>query len=65
MDDMNKIPEHIRAALRQLIAEGLPVDQIAFMMRLSREAVEEEVRRVNTTKEEASPRPRVKAGVSS
>ena len=39
---MNEIPEHIRERLMELLAEKLPVDQIAFMMRVDRSVVEEE-----------------------
>lgn len=46
---MNKLPDHIQAQLRRLIAEGLPVEQIAFMMRLSRETVEAEIRQGTDT----------------
>jgi hypothetical protein len=51
---MNKLPEHIEVQLNGLIDAGKSVDEIAFMMRLSRETVESaiEARRVNTTKEE-------------
>lgn len=51
---MNKLPDHVETQLHRLIQEGLPVDQIAFMMRLSRETVESEVERLNTTKKEPS-----------
>lgn len=45
------LPEHIEAQLHRLIAEGLPADQIAFMMRLSREVVDEAI---NTTRKTAT-----------
>jgi hypothetical protein len=51
---MRKIPEHIRAELSELIAEGLPVEQIAFMMRLDESVVREEMERVNTTRKRAA-----------
>ena len=46
---MNKLPDHIQAQLRRLIAEGLPAEQIAFMMRLSREIVDAEIRQGTDT----------------
>jgi hypothetical protein len=46
-----KLPEHIEAQLYKLIAERLPAEQIAFMMRLDRRVVEEAI---NTTKEKAA-----------
>jgi DNA-binding CsgD family transcriptional regulator len=49
MGEMSDIPEHIREELRQLIEEGLPVDQIAAMLRLSPRVVESEKTRLNTT----------------
>ncbi len=55
---MNKLPEHVVAQLHRLIEEGLPADQIAFMMRLSREMVESEIERFNTTKKEPSAKKR-------
>jgi hypothetical protein len=36
-----QLPEHIETQLHRLIAEGLPADQIAFMMKLDRGVVEE------------------------
>jgi len=51
---MNEIPEHIRAQLRELIEEGLPVDQIAFMMSLDETVVREEIERANTTRKRAA-----------
>jgi hypothetical protein len=48
---MIRIPEHIRAELRELIAEGLPVEQIAFMMRLHESVVREEMARIDTTRD--------------
>ena len=51
---MSDIPDNIRQELRTLIEEGLSVDQIAFMMRLSPETVQEEMAAVNTTKSVAS-----------
>jgi hypothetical protein len=59
---MTTIPSHILSVLRQLIAEGLPIDQIAFMTRLSPDVVEAERARVITTsapdpsKKKASPK---------
>jgi hypothetical protein len=47
MTVMKKLPEHIAAQLRRLIAEGLPADEIAFMLRLDKRVVEEAI---NTTK---------------
>jgi len=46
----NDLPEDTLRMLRELIAEGKPVEEIAFMMRLSVERVEKEMARVNTTK---------------
>lgn len=42
---MTELPEHVRKQLRLLIEEGLPADEIAFMMQLSREVVEAEIER--------------------
>jgi len=55
---MNKLPEHIEEQLNQLIDEGMPVDKIAFMMRLSREVVESAIkeRHLNTTRPIATTR---------
>jgi hypothetical protein len=50
-----KIPEHIEAELHRMIAEGMPADQIAFMLRLDQGVVEEAV---NSTKKQ----PAQKAG---
>jgi hypothetical protein len=50
-----KIPEHIEAELHRMIAEGLPADRIAFMLRLDLRVVEEAI---NTTKKQ----PAQKAG---
>jgi hypothetical protein len=44
---MNKLPQHIEAELRRLIAEGMPSDQIAFMMQLDKRVIDEAI---NTTK---------------
>ena len=55
---MTDLPEHIRTQLRELIEEGLPAEQIAFMMRLDREVVESEIMRLNTTNKNA-PTPRI------
>jgi DNA-binding NarL/FixJ family response regulator len=47
---MNGLPQHIVVEMNRLIDEGKPVEEIAFMMRLSRETVEAAKRqRVNTT----------------
>ena len=46
---MNTIPEHIKAPLHRLIDGGLPVDEIAFMMQLSEEAVKREIERIVAT----------------
>lgn len=54
MSEIIKIPEHMLVQLHELIEEGLPVDQIAFMMRLDELVVREEVERVNTTKGRAA-----------
>jgi hypothetical protein len=51
---MNTLPKHILAELHRLIGEGLPAEQIAFMMRLSREVVDAEIERFNTTKKKAT-----------
>ncbi len=44
------IPENVKAQLQRLIEEGLPAEQIAFMMNLSLETVQETI---NTTKKAA------------
>ena len=49
---MSELPKHIEAQFRHLIGQGLPVDKIAFMTGLSKERVEEEIRHLNTTKEQ-------------
>ena len=50
---MSDIPTHILQQVHQLAADGLPIEQISFMMRLSPSVIEEELRRptmqVNTT----------------
>lgn len=43
---MTGIPEHQKAALRDLIKEGLPPEEIAFLMNTSRKIVEDEIARV-------------------
>lgn len=53
---MNDLPPHIAAQLHRLIEEGLPADEIAFMMRLSREFVEAEISRINTTRKQGEVR---------
>jgi len=50
-----KLPEHIEAEMRRMIAEGMPADQIAFMLRLDQGVVE---KAINTTKKQ----PAQKAG---
>jgi hypothetical protein len=40
---MSNIPEHIMAQVRRFIAEGMPVEQIAFYTRLAPEVIEEEI----------------------
>jgi len=35
-----ELPEHIVAELHRMIAEGLPADGIAFMLRLDKQVVE-------------------------
>jgi len=47
---MSDIPEHVLQELCELIKEGLPVEQIAFMMRLDESVVRDEMARLNTTK---------------
>lgn len=47
---MNELPGHMRVQLEELIKEGLPADQIAFMMRLDVKLVQEEIERANTTR---------------
>ena len=56
---MNTIPEHIKAPLHRLIDGGLLVDEIAFMMQLSEEAVKREIERIvaTSTKTRARRRP--------
>lgn len=47
---MRRLPDHIVEQLHHLIDEGKPVEEIVFMMRLSRETVESAIReRLNTT----------------
>ena len=41
-----KNPEHIEPELHRMIAEGLPADRIAFMLRLDARVVEEATKRV-------------------
>ena len=56
-------PEHQQAALRELIARGLPAEQIAFMMNTSLDLVEAEIARmrqsvsVTTTKDTSKDTP--------
>ena len=58
---MSGLPEHHQAALRKLIEEGLPPEQIAFMMNMSLDTVEEAIARarheapVNTTERGEEP----------
>jgi hypothetical protein len=47
---MTTLPKHILTQLHRLIGEGLPAEQIAFMMQLGQEAVDAEIERFNTTK---------------
>ncbi len=56
---MTHIPEHIRAQVHVLASEGESVERIAFLLRMSREAVEAELKNptvspqtVNTTEPE-------------
>jgi DNA-directed RNA polymerase specialized sigma24 family protein len=53
---MTTLPKHIETQLHRLIREGLPADEIAFVMRLSRETVESEMSRLNTTGKKDSPK---------
>ncbi len=47
---MKRLPDHILEQLDQLIDEGKSTEEIAFLMRLSRETVESARReRLNTT----------------
>ena len=50
---INQLPEHVEVQLRILIEEGLPPDQIAFMLRIDKNVVEEAI---NTTKRESPGR---------
>jgi hypothetical protein len=43
---MKTIPQHIKAPLHRLIGGGLPVEEIAFMMQLSEEAVKREIEQI-------------------
>ena len=54
---MKKLPEHVEAQLHRLIEEGLPADEIAFMMQLSPEVVEAEIQRLNTTNRPPAAKP--------
>jgi hypothetical protein len=54
---MTQIPEHILSQVHILAGEGEPVERIAFLLRMSPEAVEAELKKptvtpqtVNTTK---------------
>jgi hypothetical protein len=40
---MSNIPEHIMMEVRRLIAEGMPVEQIAFYTRISEHVIKEEI----------------------
>jgi hypothetical protein len=42
--DMTDIPEHILAQVHELVAEGEPIEHIAFLLRLSQDVVEAELR---------------------
>jgi hypothetical protein len=55
---MKKLPVHIEEQLNRLIDEGMPADEITFMMRLSRDVVDSaiEARRLNTTRPIATTR---------
>ena len=46
---MSEIPQHILAQIPALAAEGMPAEQIAFMLRLSPTVVEAELAKVTTT----------------
>jgi hypothetical protein len=39
---MSDIPEHILAQVRRFIAEGMPIEQIAFMTRIDPDIIEAE-----------------------
>lgn len=56
---MKRLPEHVLKQLHKLIREGMEVDQIAFMMRLSKETVEAEKQRLSTTEEAGNDGKRV------
>ena len=43
---MKTIPQHIKAPLHRLIDGGLAVEEIAFMMQLSEEAVKREIEQI-------------------
>lgn len=47
---MSEIPVETQRQLEELIAEKLPVDQIAFMMRLDPEVVQQEIERYEQAK---------------
>ena len=47
---MIKVPEHILYQIHVLAAEGMPIEQIEFMMQLSRRVVEEELRNPTITR---------------
>jgi hypothetical protein len=44
-----EFPEHVLAELHRLIAEEMPAEKIAFLMRLNRKVVDAEIERFNTT----------------
>jgi hypothetical protein len=46
---MSEIPKHILAQIPTLAAEGMPAQQIAFMLRLSPEVIEAELAKLTTT----------------
>lgn len=43
------IPENVRVELEKMIAEGLPAEEIAFMLRLDVNVVLAEIERLTTT----------------
>lgn len=51
-----EIPPHILEQVHILAATGRPIEQIAFMLRMSVRCVEEELQRVTTTKKRSGKR---------
>ena len=63
---MSDIPEHILEQIHILAADGVPLEEISFMLRLDKEIIEEELRnptvQVNTTQENSSQSAKLDSG---